>query len=92
LLSKVSDDWVMVSCLLPPKPPPRPPPLPPPSFSLAPLESSSRARALCLDGLGVTVQPWACCPLVWEWTLVIRRDTPLLPLPGLQTLEQTQRL
>lgn len=67
---------------------PAPPAAPPPRFLELP-ERSSEPTAPCLDALGVTVQVCACCPLVCEWTLVMERETPLAPSPGLHTCQNT---
>lgn len=69
-----SDDWVIVS--LPPPPPP---------LFFEPPERSSNPIEPCFEALGVTVQAWDCCPLVWECTLVIDIETPFPPSPGLHT-------
>lgn len=44
----------------------------------------------CFEALGVTVHVCDCCPLVWEWTLVIDMETPLPLPPGLQTCGNKQ--
>lgn len=74
----VSEIWVMVS-------------LPPPPRFLEPVERSSRPMEPCLEALGVTLHAWDCCPLVCEWTLVIDRETPLLPSVGLHTCKRKGR-
>lgn len=72
-----SEDWVIVSL---------PPPPPPPLF-FEPPERSSNPIEPCLETLGVTLHAWDCCPLVWEWTLVIDMETPFPPSAGLHTCE-----
>lgn len=67
----VSEIWVIVS-------------LPPPLF-LEPADRSSSPMEPCLEALGVTLHACDCCPLVCEWTLVMDKETPLLPSVGLHT-------
>lgn len=76
----VSEIWVMVS--LPPPPPP---------LFLEAAGRSSRPMEPCLEALGVTLQACDCCPLVCEWTLVIDKETPLLPSVGLHTCREKGR-
>lgn len=75
-----SEDWVIVS--LPP------PPLAPLFFE--PPERSSKPIEPCLETLGVTLHAWDCCPLVWEWTLVMDMETPFPPSAGLHTCEEME--
>lgn len=77
----VSEIWVMVSL---------PPPPAPPLF-LEPADRSSGPMEPCLEALGVTLQACDCCPLVCECTLVMDKETPLLPSVGLHTCGKSSR-